>query len=271
MATEPTDRNGLSAETRAIIDVVLETLDIPYAATVGHEETRGRILDERIMQMKVSLQHLAEAADRGDQYMDEKFADGLTYLRERLAEMPPTGYVTADQARARCDAGATWTEAVSLDYDGPDGDEGDGPAPDEDEQDAHVVKLAENIIALSRRAPFYGDLAEQARHDGDEQAATVFDTARAALEAIGTGNGLEADLTASGAALRDAVTVLRAREAADVPPVVVERDEGRSGGFLIPPPPDPVERAEWEAGVAAREAAGLPGFVGEDYPNGGRR
>ncbi|CNE45228.1 Uncharacterised protein [Mycobacterium tuberculosis] len=177
-----------------------------------------------------------------------------------------------DTARMDCPRGHAFPTAEPFTDAGQKADaerraEQDGP----DVDDAHVVKLAENIIALSRRAPFYGDLAEQARHDGDEQAATVFDTARAALEAIGTGNGLAADLTASGAALRDAVTVLRAREAADVPPVVAERGEGVSGGFLIPPPADPVERAEWEAGVAAREVAGLSGFVGEDYPTGGRR
>jgi hypothetical protein len=104
--------SALSGETRALLDVVLEAIDIPYAATAGHEETRTRIMGERIMQLKVSLQRIAEAADRGDRYADEHLADGLAYLRERLAEIPPTGYVTDKQARERCEAGATWTEAV---------------------------------------------------------------------------------------------------------------------------------------------------------------
>lgn len=108
--------NNLSAETRAVIDAVLEALDIPYAATVAHDETRARIMDERIMRLKVSMEHLAEAADRGDRFMDEKFTENLAYLRERLAEHPAEGYVTAAQARERCDAGATWSEAVRLDY-----------------------------------------------------------------------------------------------------------------------------------------------------------
>lgn len=42
------------------------------------------------------------------------------------------------------------------------------------------------------------------------------------------------------------------------------------GGYLIPPPPDPALRREWEAGVAARQAAGLSVFVGEDYITDGK-
>jgi hypothetical protein len=36
-------------------------------------------------------------------------------------------------------------------------------------------------------------------------------------------------------------------------------------GYLIPPPPDPVERERWLAGVAARVRAGLGVHVGDDY------
>ena len=42
------------------------------------------------------------------------------------------------------------------------------------------------------------------------------------------------------------------------------------GGYLIPPPPDPRLRAEWEAGVAARQRAGLSVLVGDDYLTDGR-
>lgn len=104
--------SALSGETRDLLAVVLEAIDIPYAATAGHEETRARILDGRIMQLKVSLQRIAEAADRGDRYVDETLTEGLAYLREQLAAHPAEGYVTDRQARERCEAGATWTEAV---------------------------------------------------------------------------------------------------------------------------------------------------------------
>jgi len=42
------------------------------------------------------------------------------------------------------------------------------------------------------------------------------------------------------------------------------------GGYLIPPPTDPAKRAEWEAGVAARQHAGLSVYVGEDYLTDGQ-
>lgn len=114
----------LSAETRAVIDAVLEAIDIPYAASIGHEETRARIMGERIMQLKVSLRMLAEASDRGDRFIGETLTEGLAYLREQLAEHPAEGYVTAEQAHERCEAGATWTDAVRLDYATPAGKAG---------------------------------------------------------------------------------------------------------------------------------------------------
>lgn len=46
--------------------------------------------------------------------------------------------------------------------------------------------------------------------------------------------------------------------------VVIGGDEPAKT-FRIPAPEDPAERAAWEAGVAAREAAGLSPIVGEDY------
>lgn len=116
--------SALNEQTRAVIDAVLEALDIPYAATTGGDETRARIMGDRVMQLKVSLRRLAEAADGGDRHMDEQFAEGLAYLRKCLAEMPAAGYVTDRQARERCEAGATWTEAVRLDYAAPVGKAG---------------------------------------------------------------------------------------------------------------------------------------------------
>lgn len=116
--------SALNDETRALLDVVLEAIDIPYAATTGGDETRTRIMGDRVMQLKVSLRRLAEAADRGDRHMDETLAEGLAYLRTCLAEHPAAGYVTDRQARERCEAGATWTEAVRLDCAAPAGKAG---------------------------------------------------------------------------------------------------------------------------------------------------
>lgn len=119
MSSPDVRTQGLTAETREVIGVVLDALDIPYAATTGHDQVRARIMGERILQLVVSLRSLAEAADRGDRYMDERFAEGLAYLRKCLAEHPAEGYVTGEQVRERTAAGADWMDAVRLDYQEP--------------------------------------------------------------------------------------------------------------------------------------------------------
>jgi hypothetical protein len=84
---------------REVIDVVLEALDIPYAATAGDEEIRGEILDQRLMQLVVSLRALRDDPGRDAAWM-------LAYLRERLAEHPAAGYQTWDEACALSREGA---------------------------------------------------------------------------------------------------------------------------------------------------------------------
>ncbi|GAA4323267.1 hypothetical protein ACFQY7_00075 [Actinomadura luteofluorescens] len=108
---------ALNPETRAVIDAVLEALAIPYAATVGHEETRAKILAERLSLTVVVLETLTKR--------DVGLAWSLEYLRERLADYPPTGYVTYDQAAEHLAAGASWMEAVRLDDSGDDSGDGD--------------------------------------------------------------------------------------------------------------------------------------------------
>lgn len=102
--------NGLSAETRAVIEAIHEAVAIPYAATVAHERTRAEILSNRLMHTVVCLESLLRR-DNSDE-----LAGTLGYLREMLAKHPATGYVTTDQAHARLDSGASWMDAVRLDY-----------------------------------------------------------------------------------------------------------------------------------------------------------
>ncbi len=72
-----------------LIEVMIEAIDIPYAATTGDDEIRARILSQRMLVMLVSVKAL--------------FArDGLTrdagwtvgFIREQLAKFPATGYRT---------------------------------------------------------------------------------------------------------------------------------------------------------------------------------
>ncbi|MFM9656723.1 hypothetical protein [Streptomyces scabiei] len=91
---------------RDLLAAVLEALDIPYPATVGDGETYDRILIERVGHAKIALQGvLVDDAPLGVDWT-------TAYLRERLAEHPPTGYTTYDQARARLSEGTPSHEAV---------------------------------------------------------------------------------------------------------------------------------------------------------------
>lgn len=63
--------------------------------------------------------------------------------------------------------------------------------------------------------------------------------------------------------LAERVDALRARKDAERDELVTVRKATASTGFKIPPPKDPKERAQWEAGVARRKAEGRGTFVGD--------
>lgn len=171
------------------------------------------------------------------------------------------------------DAGRQADAERRAEQDGQDeGDEGEGegPTPDEDGQDgARARRVAENVLYLARRGPAVQQLADANRAEGRTGVADALDAVADAHDRLADAVDYGGDWIAAVGAIRDASAraAARAQEADNTPPLVtVNGAEGRSGGFLIPPPADPVMRAEWEAGAAAREAAGLSGFVGEDYP-----
>jgi len=86
VTSEPTASDLLDA-----LAAVLEALGIPYAATVGDDEIRAKILDERTGHAVVMLRGiLGEDATRDIPW-------SVAYLRERLAEHPATGYKTWDE------------------------------------------------------------------------------------------------------------------------------------------------------------------------------
>lgn len=110
------------AVTRHLLDlvsVVQEALNIPHAATVGHEETRNKIFMTRTMHVAAALNSLLDPSRDPDLVWE------IGFLRDQLAKHPATGYVTNEQANAALAEGKSWSEAVAL---SPDDDEaGGGP------------------------------------------------------------------------------------------------------------------------------------------------
>ncbi|MGW0626069.1 hypothetical protein [Streptomyces sp. NPDC002758] len=92
---------------RDLLAAVLDALDIPHPATAGDTEAHDQTLNDRAMHAKIALRSVLDGDPLGTEWT-------TAYLHERLAEHPPTGYVTCDQARAALAAGKTWSEAVAL-------------------------------------------------------------------------------------------------------------------------------------------------------------
>lgn len=95
----------MNAETLAVVEVVLTALSVPYAATTGGEEARQKVLAERVMRTVVALKSVRDGGPLGWH---------VEWLRSMVAECPPAGYVTAEEARERVAAGLSWSEAVTL-------------------------------------------------------------------------------------------------------------------------------------------------------------
>jgi hypothetical protein len=89
------------------LTAVADALDIPHPATAGGSEVYDRILGERAMHAKIALRSALEDHSLG-------LGWNTQYLRDRLAEHPPTGYVTCAEAHAALAAGKSWSEAVAL-------------------------------------------------------------------------------------------------------------------------------------------------------------
>lgn len=95
-APEPT-RDELLEALRAL----RETVGIPNGATVGDQETRNRIVLERLGHAEVFLDSIFERLDRG---ADVDVPWSVGYLRDRLAEHPAEGYKTWQERVAEMEA-----------------------------------------------------------------------------------------------------------------------------------------------------------------------
>ncbi|NJP73199.1 hypothetical protein [Streptomyces sp. C1-2] len=106
--------SDLTPEVRDLLAAVLEAIDLPHPATAAGAETHDRLLAARAMHARIALRNLLDdGPDLGPGW-------NARYLRERLAQHPVTGYVTAEQANAALEQGKTWSEAVALPAEGTD-------------------------------------------------------------------------------------------------------------------------------------------------------
>lgn len=76
---------AIPAPVTGLLAAVLEALDIPHPATIGDTETHDRVLNDRAMHTVIALRNILGGDPMGIEWT-------TSYLRERLAEHPPTGY-----------------------------------------------------------------------------------------------------------------------------------------------------------------------------------
>lgn len=86
-----------AAELLDALAAVREALAIPHAGTVGDDEIRAKILDERTGHTVAMLTAIFDRVEAG---RDPDIPWSTTYLRARLADYPATGYKTWDERMA---------------------------------------------------------------------------------------------------------------------------------------------------------------------------
>ncbi|MEU3203549.1 hypothetical protein ABZ702_06630 [Streptomyces cyaneofuscatus] len=82
-----------AADLRALLDAVLDAIDIPHPATIGDTEAYQVALDRRAA-LAVTTARAALAENPDD------IGWNADHLRRRLAEHPPTGYRSTQDAEA---------------------------------------------------------------------------------------------------------------------------------------------------------------------------
>lgn len=83
-----------------LLRAVLEALDIPHPATFGDNEQHARVLADRAMHTVIALEGVLdrEVPGLGIEWT-------TAYLREKLAEHPPTGYRAVSKTRPGANGG----------------------------------------------------------------------------------------------------------------------------------------------------------------------
>lgn len=99
----------MNDDIRDLLTAVLEAIDLPHPATFGGTEAHDQLLATRVSHARIALRSVLD-----DNGVGMGPAWDAAYLREQLARHPVAGYVTADQAHERLDAGLSWSDAVTL-------------------------------------------------------------------------------------------------------------------------------------------------------------
>lgn len=73
------------SDVRALLDAVLDAIDIPYPATTADDETYRTILDRRLS-LAVIVARAALAENPAD------YGWNADYLRQKITQHPATGY-----------------------------------------------------------------------------------------------------------------------------------------------------------------------------------
>ncbi|MGY1453826.1 hypothetical protein [Streptomyces sp. SS8] len=76
----------IPAPVRELLAAVLEAIDLPYPATIGDSERYREVLERRVMHAAIALRNALHDRPLMDITWDTE------YLRERLADHPPTSY-----------------------------------------------------------------------------------------------------------------------------------------------------------------------------------
>ncbi|MBB2909291.1 hypothetical protein FHS43_000537 [Streptosporangium becharense] len=93
------------AELLDLLTTVREALDVPHAATSGGAAVRADLVEHRCMYAVIALEAMTNPLTSP--------AREAAYLREQLATVPVTGYVTTAQLRAALAEGRNWAEVTA--------------------------------------------------------------------------------------------------------------------------------------------------------------
>jgi len=141
---------------REALELIFSGLDIPLAATAEGESVRAAVLEVRTRYIVSFLRDFLTGDDARQRFE-------LNYLAKQLADTPPVGYVTNEQADDRLKAGLTWSEAIT-----PTGQTGAGERPARPGETCTCGRAAALVFLTPR-----GEVPYCGRDDGGRDTASL--------------------------------------------------------------------------------------------------